>query len=117
MNVKDMKVDPSKLALLRLNLSSLLTIPFFTMENSNSLSPPRSLTSPIRQMVRKLNELLESLNLVVLPPLSETSCLEKELGLERLFEEIEIDEIKEELEEETNEEFEEDEEEADIGVI
>ncbi|GKE60986.1 hypothetical protein Tco_1511353 [Tanacetum coccineum] len=66
------------------------------MEDVMPLSPPESLTSPISRRVQKLNKLLKSLNLVYPYPTSKPSCLEEELGLERLFEEIENEEVEEE---------------------
>ncbi|GJX91243.1 hypothetical protein Tco_0344569 [Tanacetum coccineum] len=59
------------------------------MENANQSSPPESLTSPISRRVRELNKLLESLDIVVPPPTSELSCLEREAGFELVIEEEE----------------------------
>nr|GEY17207.1 hypothetical protein [Tanacetum cinerariifolium] len=55
---------------------------------------------------------LKPTNLVASPPINEPSCVERGLGLERLFEEFE----KENIEEEVKEEIEEKEEERELGV-
>ncbi|GKB25250.1 hypothetical protein Tco_0864651, partial [Tanacetum coccineum] len=59
------------------------------MKNANSSSPPESPTSPISRMVRELNKVLESLDIVVLLPTNEPSCLEGELEFELIIEEEE----------------------------
>ncbi|GJZ77250.1 hypothetical protein Tco_0641922 [Tanacetum coccineum] len=82
------------------------------MENVNLLSPPESPTSPNSRRVRELNKLLESLNLVVSPTISEPSCLKIELGFERFFKEMK----NENVEKEVKKEIEEEEEREEIGV-
>ncbi|GKC85025.1 hypothetical protein Tco_1140742 [Tanacetum coccineum] len=64
------------------------------MENTNPLTPP------VSRRVRKLNNLLESLEKIIPPPTDETSYLEEEPKIEPIGE----NELEEEFEEEYEEE-------------